>query len=79
MNIRYLTAGESHGKALVSILEGIPKEEGRWHEARGMVEPNLPEKGEQARGDGFYELKIQLSAPHVFAKMLKGFFVKNVR
>ena len=25
MNIRYLTAGESHGKALVSIVEGIPK------------------------------------------------------
>ncbi|OGW75272.1 MAG: chorismate synthase [Omnitrophica bacterium RBG_13_46_9] len=25
MNIRYLTAGESHGKALVSIIEGIPK------------------------------------------------------
>lgn len=25
MRIRYLTAGESHGKALVSIIEGIPK------------------------------------------------------
>ena len=25
MSIRYLTAGESHGKALVSIIEGIPK------------------------------------------------------
>lgn len=25
MSIRYLTAGESHGKALVSIVEGIPK------------------------------------------------------
>jgi len=25
MHIRYLTAGESHGKALVSIVEGIPK------------------------------------------------------
>lgn len=25
MHIRYLTAGESHGKALVSIIEGIPK------------------------------------------------------
>lgn len=25
MNIRYLTAGESHGKALISIIEGIPK------------------------------------------------------
>ncbi|MGB2705823.1 MAG: chorismate synthase [Candidatus Omnitrophota bacterium] len=25
MNIRYLTAGESHGKALVSIIDGIPK------------------------------------------------------
>ncbi|MEE9499949.1 MAG: chorismate synthase [Candidatus Omnitrophota bacterium] len=25
MQIRYLTAGESHGKALVSIIEGIPK------------------------------------------------------
>jgi len=24
MNIRYLTAGESHGKALVSIIDGIP-------------------------------------------------------
>lgn len=25
MQVRYLTAGESHGKALVSIIEGIPK------------------------------------------------------
>ena len=25
MHIRYITAGESHGKALVSIIEGIPK------------------------------------------------------
>ena len=25
MRIRYITAGESHGKALVSIIEGIPK------------------------------------------------------
>ena len=25
MSIRYMTAGESHGKALVSIIEGIPK------------------------------------------------------
>ena len=24
MSIRYLTAGESHGPALVTILEGIP-------------------------------------------------------
>ena len=24
MNLRYLTAGESHGKALTSIVEGMP-------------------------------------------------------
>ncbi|MEK7381952.1 MAG: chorismate synthase, partial [Elusimicrobiota bacterium] len=24
MTLRYLTAGESHGKALVGILEGMP-------------------------------------------------------
>ncbi|MEE8424522.1 MAG: chorismate synthase, partial [Elusimicrobiota bacterium] len=24
MSLRYLTAGESHGKALVGILEGMP-------------------------------------------------------